>query len=319
MTRISDLVRELDGMAQKQQLVRLGARDGHLTYAVRTGDVIRVRNGWYSTRDPADPLLRAVRVGGRLTGLSLIDALGGWVERRPPLHVSLPVNAARLRTQHNRHRRFDTASRGGVVLHWDSRDLLDRGTSMAVALVDALVRVILDEPLEIAVACLDWALHTGRLDRLDLEQIVLRLPVDLQDIADWTDAACESLPESLSRTRFRLSGHVVESQVRVGDIGERIDLVVDAIVGVEVDGREFHLLRFEADRRKDLRIIEAHLHPIRASARMVFDEWPSVLRAVETVLADRGCTPVRPLGNSGIPYRRRSTRRLFPHPPRRKS
>lgn len=309
VTRISDLVRGLGGMAQKQQLVRLGARDAHLTYAVSSGDVTRVRNGWYSTLEPQDPHLRAVRVGGRLTGLSLIHALGGWVEHRPPLHVSLPVNASRMRTQHNRFRRLAPADSGGVVLHWENRELAGRGTSTAVALIDALVRVVLDEQLEVAVACLDWALNSGRLDRIDFERMLLRLPAELQGIGDWTDATCQSLPESLSRTRFRLAGHEVISQVELTESGEFIDLVVDGTAGVEVDGEEYHLTRFERDRRKDLRIIAAHLHPVRPSARMVFTEWPSVLEAVQTALADRGRPPARPLGNSGFPHRARSRRK----------
>lgn len=318
MAVISDLVRCLGGMAQKQQLIRRGARDWHLTHAVRTGDVTRVRNGWYSTLDAADPRLRAVRVGGRLTGLSLIHALGGWVEHTPPLHVSLPVNAARMRSQHNRFRRFSPGDPRGVVLHWEDRLLGDRGTSMAVALEDALVRVVLDEPLDVAVACLDWALHTGQLEPIDLGRMIRRLPLSLRPIAGWTDAACESLPESLSRTRFRVSGHTVVSQVLLDETRERIDLVVDDTAGVEIDGREFHQDAFERDRRKDLRIIEAHLHPVRPSARMVFASWPDVLHAVETAIADRGRPPVRPLGNSGIPHRPRARRparhhRLVPY------
>jgi hypothetical protein len=134
------------------------------------------------------------------------------------------------------------------------------------------------------------------------------LPADLQTIGEWVDGACESLPESLSRTRFRLAGHTVISQVPIEGTAERIDLVVDDIAGLEVDGEAFHLTRFEQDRRKDLRIIGQHLHPVRPSARMVFDAWPDVLAAVQTVLADRGRPPCRPLGNSGIPLRRRSRR-----------
>ncbi len=306
MTRISDLVRSLGGMAQKQQLVRLGARDSHLTHAVLSGDVIRVRNGWYSTLDPADPFLRAVRVGGRLTGLSLIHALGGWVENRPPLHVCVRANAARLRTQHNRFRRCSPMNRGDVILHWESAELSDRGTVTAVELADALVRVVLDEPLEVAVACLDWALHTGRIDRIDLERIILRLPASLQSINGWADAECESLPESLSRTRFRLAGLAVVSQVPVETSEERIDLVVEGTAAVEVDGEAHHLTRFEQDRRKDLRIIAQHLHPVRPSARMVFHGWPEVLSAVQTVLSDRGRSPCRPLVRAETPHRRRA-------------
>lgn len=298
MTDIAALVDALGGMAQKRQLVRRGARDHDLTVAVRTGSVIRVRNGWYSTRGTFDPGLRAVRVGGRLTGISAIAAMEGWVLGDHPLHVSLPANAARLRTQQNRFKRLDVRNPRGVVLHWEDAALGERGTPTSVALMDALYRVVLDESLEDAVACLDWALSTGRLDRIDFEELLLRLPVSRRWIGDWVDEACESLPESLARTRLRLAGHTVRTQVVLGTL-ERIDLVIDDTIGLEVDGEEHHFDRFEKDRRKDIRITLDHYHAIRPTARMVFYDWPDVLRGIEVALFERGRAPVTPLGNSG--------------------
>jgi hypothetical protein len=157
---------------------------------------------------------------------------------------------------------------------------------MLVDLRDALLRVVLDEQFETAVAALDWALHTGRLDRIDFELLVLRLPKDMRHISEWVDERCESLPESLARTRLRLLGHSVESQVRVNDL-ERIDLVVDDCVGLETDGEEFHVDRFESDRTKDIAITIANLHALRPSARMVFRQWHRVALAVETAIAAR--------------------------------
>jgi very-short-patch-repair endonuclease len=297
MAEVAALVAAAGGMARKQQLVRRGVRDRDLTRAVRNGDVVRVRNGWYSTLEETDPRLRAVRVGGRLTGLSLIAALGGWVVRSRDLHVAVPPNAARLRTPHDRRKRINVTAPRGVVLHWDAAADQNRGSATSVALVDALVRVILDEDLEDAVAALDWALHTGALDDIDLAQVTARLPTDLQGIARWTDTACESLPESLARTRLRLAGHTVVTQIPLDS--ERIDLVVDHTVGLEVDGEEFHRNTFEQDRAKDARITIAGFHALRPSARMVFRDWPVVLRAIEAALAARGRRPAPAVGNSG--------------------
>jgi very-short-patch-repair endonuclease len=293
VTDIAQIVRSLGGMAQKRQLVRRGARDLDLTRAVRSGEVHRVRNGWYSTMDETSAEVRAVRVGGRLTGISAIEARGGWVLGRHPLHVSVHDNAARLRTQQNRHKRLDVKSTRGVVLHWDARELRERGTAVAVPLIDALERVILDEPLETAVAALDWALHTGAIDRIDFETIILRLPEERRGIADWVDPNCESLPESVSRTRLRLAGHTVRSQIAMGD-GRSIDLLVDEFVAVEVDGDEYHRHTFEYDRRKDVDITLMGFHGMRPSARMVFNDWPRFERAVEAALSARGHS-----GNSG--------------------
>ncbi len=313
MPDIAALVHSLGGMAQKQQLVKLGARDLDLTSAVKRGEVIRARQGWYTTLPERDPRVRAVRVGGRLTGISAIIAAGGWVLRSDhPLHVSLPANAARLRSQWNRFRRRGASQQGGVVLHWDDDEVAGRGTATTVGLADALYRVVLDEDLETAVAALDWSLRTGALDRIDFERLMLRLPANLRWIAGWVDEMCDSLPESLSRTRFRLRGHHVSSQTPVGDL-EHIDLVIDGCIGYEADGEEFHRDRFIQDRSKDLSITIEQLHAIRPSAYAIFHEWDRVLLAVETAIAGR--RPELVFGNSGVaPRFPRRRRKKWPNP-----
>lgn len=225
---------------------------------------------------------------------------------QPPLHVSLPYNAARLRDQRDRRRRLRPPRRG-VELHWDDPSLGERGDATAVGLRDALVRVILDESRETAIAALDWALHTGRIDLLDAEAIMLRVTTGKRIATDWLDPRCESLPESLSRTRLREAGHQLVSQV-VLETGEPIDLVVDGVVGLEVDGDRYHRDRFERDRRKDAQIILENMHPFRPSARMVFHEWPVVLAAVEAAIASR--TPPVSVGNSGLRLQHPRRKRL---------
>jgi very-short-patch-repair endonuclease len=320
MLNIAALVDSLGGLAQKQQLVALGARDLDLTRAVREGGVHRARQGWYTTFAETDARVRAVRVGGRLTGISAVIQLGGWALGRHPLHVSVADNAARLRSQHNRRVRFDTSSRGGVVVHWDAKDVMGRGTAASVDLIDALVRVIIDEPLETAVAALDWALRTGAIERIDFERLLLRLPHGYRQIRQWVVDHCDSLPESLARTRLRLRGHSVSSQRRLGDL-ERIDLVVDDCVSVECDGAQFHVTRFERDRRKDMNITLDTLYALRPTANMIFREWDLVLAAIEAAVSMHVRAPA--YGNSGlrmrpfakIPATRRRRRRQIARSP----
>lgn len=286
MRNVADVVEALGGMAQKQQLVALGARDADLTTAVKRGDVRRARQGWYTTLPDNDPRVVAVRVGGRLTGISAVIAEGGWALGSFPMHVSLHDNAARMRTPWSRFIRLNGRRVRGLAMHWDDAAVASRGTATSVDLVDALARVVIDESSETAIAALDWAVHTGRIDRIDFELVFQRVPKRFLWMRDWVDELCESLPESLSRVRLRQAGHVVTSQHPLGDL-EHIDLVIDDCVGFEVDGEKYHLDRFEEDRSKDLRIAAAHLHNIRPSARQVFYEWPRVLLAVETAIADR--------------------------------
>lgn len=294
MVDIREMVDDLGGFAQKQQLVARGAQDFDLTRAVKAGEVSRARQGWYTTVEESDPRVRAVRVGGRLTGISAIAQWGGWVLGKHALHVSVPRNAARLRSPWNRRRPLGT--RHGLRLHWDPPTVEATGTHCHVSVSDALRRVILDEKLEAAVAAVDWALHTGRLDRFDFERLILTLPVTKRWIRSWVDERTESLPESLARTRLRLHGHRVAIQVPVGH--KRIDLVVDDRVGLEINGREFHAHTFEADHLKALEITIAGFHAMSVSAAMVFGQWELFLRALESALFSHAICPHENSGNS---------------------
>lgn len=248
-----------------------------------------------------------MRVGGRLTGMSALAALGCWTLGEHPLHVAVPRNAARLRSQWRRKVRWADARPDGVVVHWVA-PAHDTGSSTGVVdLLEALELVGRVEPLEVAVAALDWARSTGRLDRFDAALLAERLG-SRGWIVERSDDRCESLPESLARSRLRAGGLQVESQVRFSGTLERIDLIVEGAVAVEVDGEEHHRETFELDRARDLAITRAGLHALRPSARHVFGAWPAVQAAVERALHERGIL-VR-LDNSGVAaLRRPATRR----------
>ena len=280
--RLLDAVGSAGGFATRRQLRALGATDRDLARAVASGDLSRPRRGWYTALPPDDPRVVAVGVGGRLTGTSALLELGAWLWEAPDsVSVSVARNAARLR-----HRR-------GARVVWDGPRVLERGDVALVHVVDALRRAILEEPFEIAVALCDWALHVGRLSTRDFAGLVAELPADARSIADWVDADSESVLESVARVRLTSAGWRVTSQVRVGR--GRIDLVVAGVVALELDGRRWHESAFEADRRKDVRILTGGRVPLRVTWSMVKDDWADVLGAVEAgVLLHRAGTEDAP-------------------------
>jgi very-short-patch-repair endonuclease len=157
-----------------------------------------------------------------------------------------------------------------------------------VGLAEALVRVTLDHDLEVSAPCIDWALASGRLDRFAFEQFVVALPASARCIRDWVDPRCQSILESVARVRLLRRGWSLRSQVGVGDF-ESIDLVVEGVVALELDGRKHHESTFDADRRKDLSIIIEGRHPIRVSYDMVMSDWERVEFAIIAAAAARGC------------------------------
>ncbi|GAA1697032.1 hypothetical protein GCM10009792_16200 [Microcella alkalica] len=311
-------VRRAGGAAGRAHLVAAGHPDRVLAAAVRGGVLTRARRGWYSTWASDDPRIHALRLGGRLTGLSAVRAWGGWVRRPGRMHVATPVNASRLRCPRRRRVAFaDSPVRTEVVLHWTRRHH-DRDTSTGVVpLIEALELVCLVEADEDAIAAIDWARRSGRADALDLAELQRRLPPRRRRLVVASSGSCHSLPESLVRTRLTDAGLRVREQVLLPDDPSPIDLLIEESVALEVDGEAFHRERFYPDRSKDLAATRSGFHALRPAARHVFDEWPAVLEAIRVALAARGVPPPRPsnpgrasrVDNSGRPRRcRRRTR-----------
>ncbi|MEO8095691.1 MAG: hypothetical protein ABI632_12290 [Pseudolysinimonas sp.] len=298
---VATLVRAMGGFASTAALTSRRISDRHLTDAVRCGNLRRIRNGRYTTRDTFDPEVRAIGLGGRLTGISALKAMGAWVWTEPSvLHVALARGASPRRPAGPRER-----------LHFKADD----GRGGSLSLVDlplALGRVVLDEPLEEVVPCLDWALSTGRLDRFGFEELLLRLPRDARTLRAWVDDRSQSVLESVARCRLQSAGWSVRSQARVGELGA-IDLVVEDLIALELDGREHHLTAFESDRMKDVQIAIEGRHSLRVTSTMLRRHWPSVELAIQAGLAarrrgDAGNSAVAPSAPRGSRVRPRAAR-----------
>lgn len=316
-----DEVARAGGAAGRAHLVAAGHPDRLLAAAVREGVLTRARRGWYSTWARDDPRIHALRVGGRLTGLSAVRFWGGWVREPGRMHVAAPVNASRLRCPRRRTVSFaDSLVRTDVVLHWIRRHH-DRDTSTGVvSLLDALEVVCLMEQEEDAIAAIDWARRSGRADALELAALTRRLPVGRRHLVEASSGLCHSLPESLARTRLRAAGFRVGEQALLPDDPSAIDLLIEGSVALEVDGDAFHRDRFYPDRSKDLAATRCGFHALRPAARHVFDEWPAVLEAIRAALRARGAqlpespTPSRAshVNNSGRVARARRRTRAAP-------
>ena len=219
----------------------------------------------------------AVRIGGRLAGLSATASHGLWGGWEDDIHVAVSPHASRLRPP-----TVDGARR--VILHWT-----DDGAGSdfwRVPVATALRQVALWHDIETAAACVDRAL-------------TLRL-VALHDIARWADTCAPDLRrallacrrgsgsgyESIVRQRLETDGLTVSQQVKIPSVGT-VDFVVDGTrVVIEVDGYEFHRgpEKFSDDRRRDAEAIARDYVPLRFTALHVRDRWPwvrdMVLRAV---------------------------------------
>ncbi|MCS5496191.1 endonuclease domain-containing protein [Cnuibacter physcomitrellae] len=256
-----------------------GYRDRELWDAVAAGHLIRVRRGWYAVPDAPPSAVRAVRLGGRLTGVSALPSYGVWT---PPdderLHVCVSGDATRLRDPDSRRTPF--RPRPDVVLHW--RDDPPEAQPWRVPLLHALATMS-DTPRDHLVAVADSIVRGRLASQADLVETSHGAP-HLAGLAASLDPRCESGAESVARVRMLASGLQAEPQVQIGP--HRVDFVLGGRLVIEIDGREHHASpdAFERDRRRDAELTALGYTVLRFSYRQVLYDWPSCLAAIRQAL-----------------------------------
>lgn len=318
-----DALAELGEVGTRRQLVARGFTGPYLTAAVRSGAVRRVRQGYYATPDAAAPQLAAVRLGGRLGCLSAARTYGLWSGSDDRVHVTLSVNAARLRVNQrlaDRRRAvrqsegLPTAeSLGGVcvgqmghtqereskpltpdrfrlpvVLHWNDLPVERRRKSSAwrIELPNALAEVANCATRPDVRAVFESAVATGQLSLRQAQQLLERCaPAALGEMR--LSGASGSGAESHFVEMLVGLGLEFRQQVGFDDVGW-VDFVVVGRLIVEVDGYTYHSSyeAFVRDRERDAAMLARGYPTLRFPANLVVDE-PDRARAL-LVAALRG-------------------------------
>lgn len=274
--------------SSRAELLASGLSSRGLTAAVREGALIRARRDRYVEPTTPRVVVQAVRVGGRLTCLSLLALLGVFVFRSEVVHVHVPRGMSRLRSAHSRRRCLERGRKRSARLHW--APLVDdaAGTSACVGVVDALVHSVLCQQPRHAVATLDNALNKGLITMLELDEVFHALPQKFQVLQGLVDVRAQSGPETLMRLMLRSLGCTVDLQVAFERVG-LVDLVVDGWLVIECDSEAFHSSWEQQleDRHRD-RILASYGYPVlRVVASDVLYRPDTVLGAVRGLLRAR--------------------------------
>ncbi|WP_157803002.1 endonuclease domain-containing protein [Compostimonas suwonensis] len=214
---------------------------------------------------------------------------------RLSLEAAVSARVAGIAVRHPeavpREDRRDTvllAPPGPPRVHWRvlgfPQDALDWIVSPRDALLQALT--CLDE--EDALACLDSAVHEGAVSPAEIAGVLARAPERLRPLQREMDPLADSGLETIVRRRLRRAGFSVRPQVHLPGIGW-IDLLVEEILAIEIDGYEWHSSRerFHADVDRAVREQAFGLRTLRFGQRHVFEEWPLTLSAIERQVRER--------------------------------
>jgi hypothetical protein len=116
MKLLLDTIDGLGGIVSRRQLLAWGVYPGTIDVAAWYGrSVIRVRKGWYARAGESPDVVRAWRVGGRLTCVSAL-AFHENADSGPVLHIEVDAHSTQLRDPDNARKRLGPDA--AVVLHW---------------------------------------------------------------------------------------------------------------------------------------------------------------------------------------------------------
>ena len=281
--RIERLLEERGGAARRADLERASSSgrslDRHLAGMVEAGDLVRPRRGLYALPGVDPGVVTAATVGGALTCVSAAQRWGLPLVTAPTrLHLAVPRTASG---------RIRTVVPAGTVLHWDQnleRDRSPRPDGAAIAL-SHVPRCL---PVPEAVAVLDGAVARGLVRIHDLRRLrPARGWAPFEQALRLVDPRSQSVGESIARVALVQAGFDVDIQVRLEGVG-RVDLLVDGLVVVEIDGFAYHSGRaeFRNDRRRDRAIAVEHgLLELRFAFEDAVHDVPGLVETVRRAVA----------------------------------
>lgn len=277
-TPLTQSVRLRGGLAATYELLQDGHTRRDIAAAVAARTVVRVRQGWFASRDIHPAIHQAARVGGRLGCVSALALHGVWVPGVDELHVTVAAHACRLRTPRDMRKRIAELPDPRLRVHWRTAAV---GTRLMLSPVSAMVDVLDCQPVDFVAAIGDSLLlnHPG-LWGAWRELLSERPPAD-QLWLTCVDGVCESGSESLVWFRLRLYSLPIRRQVSIVGVG-RVDFLIGERLVIEVDGAAYHTdpERFEADRHRDAALSRRGFRVLRFSYRQVLDRWPEVEQAI---------------------------------------
>ena len=286
MTRLLQVLLEAGGVASTAHLAEHGIGAGPINNAVERGTVHRVRRGWVAVPDAPVDVVSAVRVGGRLSCLSVLQRENVWCMRDQRLHVRVPATAHNLSSPHDRRVPLGRPERFGIALHRSHRADLPEPEGPVDSFAWALLHSITCQPRDDAIVTLDSVLKTGRLSRTELEFLTVHLPSKYRAYLELTDPAAASGLETKARLGLHRFNIPYRSQVAIAGVGH-VDLLVGDRLVVETDGREWHTKpeAYAEDRRRDLALVEQGYLVLRLSYDQVMGEWPRVVAVIRALVA----------------------------------
>lgn len=282
----------LGHLATRRDLETSGLSRRQIDALARLDTVVRVRKGVYACRHLTEPERIAAATGARLDCITVLRRNQIWAGHEQGLHLRMPSNAsAPARERLNMVVRafaragYRVLGSAKISVHWSRCAAAEMGVRLEVPVFDALSMAMTCLPPDDAVAALESALHLRHITASELDQLIVAAPKRLQQALTQVTPGAQSGYETKARLKLKRLGHTVEIQAPVPGVGH-VDMVIDGVVALEIDGRETHADAFESDRDRDLGTEACGVRCLRVPAVWVDTRWDDILVAIDRMIKD---------------------------------
>lgn len=258
----------------RTELIERGFTGRAIGKAVRHGRLQHVRRDRYLLAEAHEDIVEAVRIGGRLTCVSLLALIGVFVHEPRGLHMFFTRGSSRLRSLYTRK----------TTHHWNLSSVPPAFLHVA-PWIDVVRHAVRCQKPRAAIATLDSIVHHGLLTIARLDEVFAGLPARLKPLRALVDGSAESGPETFMRLILRTLGVPFETQVLIDGVG-RVDFVVEGWLIIECDSKEFHegWSKQQDDRRRDLAAARRGYMTIRPLAADILGDQSTVQHAIREIV-----------------------------------
>jgi very-short-patch-repair endonuclease len=281
MVEIVSALAEVGGVARTAQLARRGISRGDISRALRSGAILRLRQGVYALAATDPAVLTAARHGGEVACGAALKLRGVWIlDDEPAASTGADAGSSSAHVWVGPSGREHAHAGCRCRSH---HEIDDRRVGFGlVGVVLALLQYATCESEERFFAALESALRLGLLADSGLARLRARLPEAKRWLIDFASDQADSGLESLLRLRLHLCGISLRSQVLIPGLGT-VDFLLEGRIILEADGRANH--DSPGKRHKDLMrdaIAAAQgYETLRFDYAMIIFEWRRVLAAIE--------------------------------------
>ena len=267
------LLCNLGHIARANELRAAGFTRSRLDAAIASGAVRRLQRGTFACAHLDGPLVAAGSVGGALTCVSVLREHGVWAGHDHRAHVQVsPHSSARIPLGVRAHREN---ARFGLQSPW------------RMSRMQALWQAIRCLDSENAIAAMESAIKKEFLTEAEVRRLGFHAPRRMQPHIRQLVVDSGSGNETITRLRLEEAGYRVEVQGEVPGVGHQ-DLVVNELVGLEIDSKEWHDDDEQRGIDVDRDLVSEGLgrHVLRIRPSHVHVSWPRTLAVIDRVVAD---------------------------------